>query len=316
MTIDKNQTSSQAQPASDPTAQIDAILQQLQGLVGQADSSDLQGLAELHSILGNACSLADSALDKDRSGTFHNTASVGMQLVESIVLKEVDDFRGSIDQLGKTVSDLRRVLAGETIAGTSTTAGAATTSHAPQVAEQTPLSEGDLPLVQEFVGEATGHIEAAETGLLKLEEDVANADAINAVFRSFHTIKGVAGFLNLSQIGALAHAAENVLDLCRKGKMQFNSGIADVILQSVDAMRKLIEILAAIAQTGGTPASLEGLTDLLHRLHDCAEGQAFNRRCPTEGRRSPVHHHRHPEQVGIEIQVRAVRRRFQHQGLH
>jgi two-component system chemotaxis sensor kinase CheA len=275
VTIDKNDTSSQPDALPDATRQVDALLERLEGLLGAADAGDLQGLADLHTILCDACKLADSALDADRAGTFHNTASAGMQLVESIVLKEVDDFHRSIGQLGKTVADLRGFLAGKSLDITSSAAGAsgAGASHAPIVAPQAPLSEADLPLVQEFIGEATGHIEAAEAGLLQLEEDVTNADAINAVFRSFHTIKGVAGFLNLSQIGALAHAAENVLDLCRKGKMQFDSGIADIILHSVDAMRKLIEILAAIATTGGTPAPLDGLEDLLHRLHDCAEGR-------------------------------------------
>ena len=77
-------------------------------------------------------------------------------------------------------------------------------AHAVHVAEQALIGEADLPLVQEFIGEAGGHIEAAEAAPLQLEEDASNADAVNSVFRSFHTIKGVAGFLNLTQIGALA----------------------------------------------------------------------------------------------------------------
>lgn len=116
------------------------------------------------------------------------------------------------------------------------------------------LGEADVPLLVEFVNEAGGHIEAAETALLLLEDDQSNSDAINSVFRSFHTLKGVAGFMNLVEIGSLAHAAENVLDLARNAKLAFTSTIADVILQSVDAMRKLIDLLKPVIDAnGGAP---------------------------------------------------------------
>lgn len=263
---------------------MDTLLAKLQELVRGADGSDLQGLAELHTVLGNACGLADAALGTDHAGAFHATASVGMQLVEQIVLREVDDFTKSIQKLDQTVTDLRSVLAGgeSTSNAAAASDASATVRHSITIPEQAPLNEGDLPLVQEFVGEATGHIEGAETALLQLEEDGSNPDAINCVFRSFHTIKGVAGFLNLAQVGSLAHAAENVLDLCRKGKLQFDSSVADIILQSVDAMRKLIELLSAVASSGGTPGSLNGLEDLLERLHDCAEGKLARAAAPVK----------------------------------
>lgn len=276
--------SSSHQPTSDAITEVDTLLAKLQELVRSADGGDLQGLAELHTVLGNACGLADAALGTNHAGAFHATASVGMQLVEQIVLREVDDFTKSIHQLDQTVTELRSVLAGGESTGAAAGASESTAAvrHAVKIPEQAPLNEADLPLVQEFVGEATGHIEGAETALLQLEEDGSNPDAINCVFRSFHTIKGVAGFLNLAQVGALAHAAENVLDLCRKGKIQFDSSVADIILQSVDAMRKLIELLGAVAANGGTPGSLNGLEDLLERLHDCAEGKLARAAAPVK----------------------------------
>ncbi|HMB94456.1 MAG TPA: chemotaxis protein CheA, partial [Tepidisphaeraceae bacterium] len=58
-----------------------------------------------------------------------------------------------------------------------------------------------------------------------------------------------------------------------KGKLAFDSNVTDVILQSIDAMRKLIELLApVVAANGGAPASMSGLNQLLDRLHAVARG--------------------------------------------
>ncbi|HEY1628286.1 MAG TPA: chemotaxis protein CheA, partial [Tepidisphaeraceae bacterium] len=258
-------------------AQIDTIQSRLEGASGSA-ADDLPALAELHTALGNVVSAAEKTLDPTQIGAVTSAANTGMQVLEQIVLREVDNVTASIQQVAHTVRQLRAILSGEKMPEPLAVAGGesekADADHAPSaIAEQAALGENDLPLVQEFIGEAAGHIESAEAGLLKLEEDAANSDAINTVFRGFHTIKGVAGFLNLTQVGALAHAAENVLDLCRKGKLAFDSSVADVILQSIDAMRKLIELLApVIAANGGAPASMPGLDQLLDRLHAVAKG--------------------------------------------
>ena len=81
------------------------------------------------------------------------------------------------------------------------------------------IAEQDAPLVMDFVNEAMEHVETAEASLLELETKPGDNEVINKIFRGFHTIKGMAGFLNLTEIGTMAHAAENILDLARKGKL-------------------------------------------------------------------------------------------------
>jgi two-component system chemotaxis sensor kinase CheA len=261
--------------SSDLLAQIDSINARLSS-VSDSAADDLPALAEIHTALGNVVSAAEKTLDAAKIGGITNAANNGMQVLEQIVLREVDNVTASIAQVESTIKQLRAIVNGEQFIESQTAPASGTEKSESDhivIAEQAPLNENDIPLVQEFIGEAGGHIEAAETGLLKLEEDGTSVDAINAVFRGFHTIKGVAGFLNLTQIGALAHAAENVLDLCRKGKLPFDSSVADVILQSIDAMRKLIELLApVIAANGGAPAAMSGLNQLLDRLHAVAKG--------------------------------------------
>ena len=116
-----------------------------------------------------------------------------------------------------------------------------TEAEAPQpapIADERVIADDDVLMVAEFVDEAVGHLDAAEASLLKLEEDPTDGAEVDAVFRAFHTIKGVAGFLEFKQIGALAHAAETLLDLARKGKTQLTGGRFGVVAGSVWILMK------------------------------------------------------------------------------
>ena len=71
---------------------------------------------------------------------------------------------------------------------------------------------GDTSLLSDFISESKEHLEAANSELLNLEVNADNQEAMDAVFRAFHTIKGTAGFLDLVEMQHLAHEAENLLD--------------------------------------------------------------------------------------------------------
>jgi two-component system chemotaxis sensor kinase CheA len=99
----------------------------------------------------------------------------------------------------------------------------------------------DPELVQEFLVEASEHLVGVEAGLLTLEREPGNAEALNGVFRSFHTIKGLAGFLGASAIQELAHETENILDLARSGGLSLSAGIIDLILKAADELSNCLE---------------------------------------------------------------------------
>jgi two-component system chemotaxis sensor kinase CheA len=94
----------------------------------------------------------------------------------------------------------------------------------------------DPELVQEFLVEARAHLATVESGLLLLEREPRNAEALNSVFRSFHTIKGLAAFLGAVAIQELAHETENLLDLARAGSLTMTSEIVELILKSADEL--------------------------------------------------------------------------------
>ena len=111
---------------------------------------------------------------------------------------------------------------------------------------QEPASEGqpltgDRELIADFVVEATEHLDNAEVQLLTLETEPKDIEAINALFRAFHTIKGVAGFLNLGDIMGVAHEAENLLDNARKDILTLEGLRIDYIFDSVDTLKSMIE---------------------------------------------------------------------------
>jgi two-component system chemotaxis sensor kinase CheA len=109
--------------------------------------------------------------------------------------------------------------------------------------EVTQVPVQDKELLASFISESQDHLESIEVNILSLEQEPENLEAINAIFRPFHTIKGVAGFLDLKEINYLAHEVETLLDNARDQKLIINEEVIDIVLESVDLMKILIEHL-------------------------------------------------------------------------
>ncbi|MBX5494431.1 MAG: chemotaxis protein CheW [Bryobacteraceae bacterium] len=115
---------------------------------------------------------------------------------------------------------------------------------APKTTSQNQLAE-DPELIADFVLESQEHLVSIESQLLILEQDPGNAEAIHSVFRSFHTIKGLAGFLELTEIRDVAHELETVLDLARSGQLTITPAVIDVALACADFLKQWVERLQA-----------------------------------------------------------------------
>lgn len=137
-------------------------------------------------------------------------------------------------------------------------------------AEEVPTSgerafEGDPSLMGDFITESRDHIQSAEPLLLELETDPANADNLHSIFRSFHTIKGVAGFLGLKEVSSLAHSMENIMDMARKGNLALQCGHIDLMLESVDCLKELIGSIES-TMGGGTYTIPDSYPSIMQRL--------------------------------------------------
>lgn len=133
------------------------------------------------------------------------------------------------------------------------------------------LNEEDLEILSGFVMESLDNLDEIEVSLIDLEQDPNNSESINAIFRSFHTIKGVSSFINLMRINKLAHGAENLLDKVRAGEIAIQETIIDIILESVDLLKKLI-IGVQDGLEKGTPLDIcIDIAPLVNRIDEIQE---------------------------------------------
>ncbi len=145
---------------------------------------------------------------------------------------------------------------------------AATLDPAPSAAAINPLA-GDPELLNDFIVESREHLTSIELQLLTLDQDPANGEAIHSIFRGFHTIKGMAGFLDLDAIRNLAHEVETVLDLVRNARLVVTPAVIDRILESKDYLIGWISELESLLATGRTPAIPEN-AELLAKIRGLA----------------------------------------------
>ena len=98
----------------------------------------------------------------------------------------------------------------------------------------------DESLLRDFIVEGLEYINEIEVNILNLEQDPGNKDCVNSIFRPFHSIKGVASFLNLENIRALAHDLESLLDKVRNNELSVTAQVIDIILDGADALKAMI----------------------------------------------------------------------------
>ncbi|WP_032627293.1 chemotaxis protein CheA [Pseudomonas syringae] len=99
--------------------------------------------------------------------------------------------------------------------------------------------------LQTFIVEARELLQAMEESLLQLESEPGDDDAIGAIFRAAHTIKGSAGLFGLDPIVSFTHIVEDVLDRLRDGSVSVDAGLIAVLLKSGDHMLELIDVVAS-----------------------------------------------------------------------
>lgn len=116
-----------------------------------------------------------------------------------------------------------------------------------------------------FNGECEDLIEAAQSGLLAMQEGSADAETLNEVFRAVHSIKGGAGAFALEEVVAFAHQFETVLDSVRRGALRPDPDIVLLLLRACDGLSDLV----TAARDG--PANDPGATaPVLTELQDLA----------------------------------------------
>src|SRR5690349_2529038 len=129
----------------------------------------------------------------------------------------------------------------------------------------------DDDMLKEFVVEALDLATNVEEQLLSLERNPDDMQTLNAIFRSFHTIKGGAGFMNLTALVEACHLTENLFDALRTGKARVTLIAIEAALEASGFVADQLKAL----HNGTEPSQLSPMPQALEAiLINAIEGKA------------------------------------------
>ena len=126
-------------------------------------------------------------------------------------------------------------------------------------------------IMEDFLIEAFELIEQIDHDLVELEANPEDLELLNRIFRVAHTVKGSSSFLNFDVLTELTHHMEDVLNKARKGELKITPDIMDIVLESVDMMKGLLE---SIRDNGSDAAAGIDIKNICVRLTQISEGEA------------------------------------------
>ncbi|MEA3417386.1 MAG: chemotaxis protein CheA [Thermodesulfobacteriota bacterium] len=211
----------------------------LDALIKEADNREISQMksvaAGLNSLLEK---IALDDIDDEEAG--FNAFEKGIVLMQEIgdSLKNTGVYEGDIDTFAESIA----VLTGEqrSEVGEQRSEVGEQRSEVGEQRSETSNEIQDESLLRDFIVEGLEYIDEIEVNILNLEQEPENLDYVNAIFRPFHSIKGVAGFLNLEVIRDFAHVLENLLDRVRNNQLSVRSSLIDIILDGADALKAMI----------------------------------------------------------------------------
>lgn len=234
-----------------PENKLSAIQTRLNDVARQiyrVSHDDIPGLGRIL----NACETLEHDVPDGLNHDFIRVLRLSRQYMERVVLGEEKDMQPLKESAGLLRAMLRRFGKGDVFGfdpgevitllekksppPSSPEEDSAALSSSGKV-----LDSDDIEILSDFILESRENLDTIELNLIDLEENPEDREIINAIFRPFHTLKGISGFLDLRKINILSHATENLLDSARTGKCVIDHQITDVILQAVDVLKKLID---------------------------------------------------------------------------
>lgn len=286
-----------------------SIIQKIEDLsisVVMVDADDLPGLGDIYKKYTEISTLA---LDESRDMVAKAAAAAG-SLIEDIIMNQVPDKDAAIDVITRTASAIQAIVVNQRQPGEvsfpeelglekseNTDSGEQTADTIPEetqqevglpveseaaggeveemeaAGEEESFALSDPELAADFISEAREHLHDTDVQLLTLESEPRNDDALNAVYRAFHTIKGVAGFLGLDQVSKLSHATEDLLDRARKGDICLTGPAIDVTFEAVDGLKQMIDDVEEALSTGQVVSRSQLLAKLIPAIEAAVSGE-------------------------------------------
>ncbi len=246
----------------------------------------------------SALSRSFSELGEQARASGRERAAQAAEALAQAASVAAGDTAGDLDRLSEALAKGLTEIEDALAATDPGAPGEPPTSAPSGAAADNPLAR-DPELLNDVVIESNDHLVSVERELLKLEKDPGNQDAIHSAFRSFHTIKGLAGFLELTEIQRVAHQTESLLDQARNGRLTITPSVADVILAAKDYLDQAFRQLAPALQ-GGAAKPFADPASLIARIRAAGEagaGSEAERTVETRREESPA------EQARGEVRV-------------
>jgi two-component system, chemotaxis family, sensor kinase CheA len=218
------------------------------------------------SLLEKMATQVKAVYDQAKSAEFEGLATLALDLVRKLESKE------TAGKPGQTLeAELQAAVTGLQEAATKLELEAA--QALPTEPYPSNALAQDPELVSDFLLESGEHLSSIEAQLLILEQDPTNSEAIHSVFRAFHTIKGLAGFLEFEVIQEVAHETETLLDKARNGELSVTPAVVDVVLESADYLKAwMAHIKSQLAGgNGSAPARNPALNSRIRQFADSTE---------------------------------------------
>lgn len=102
------------------------------------------------------------------------------------------------------------------------------------------LDPNNEELLKDFFSEAQMQVETLEQNILVLEQEGANRDAVDEIFRAAHTLKGGAATVEMQELAHFTHLVEDVLDAIRSGNITVDESVIDILLQAIDIIKAML----------------------------------------------------------------------------
>ncbi|WP_342555480.1 chemotaxis protein CheA [Paenibacillus sp. FSL R7-0652] len=118
-----------------------------------------------------------------------------------------------------------------------------------------------------FIDESNDHLQSLNENMLQLEANPEDLGIVQVIFRSAHTLKGMAATMGFEDLASLTHKMENVLDMVRNEKLKMQDYIFDTMFKSLDALENMVQDI-----TGGGEGKAD-VTSIVASLQAIESGE-------------------------------------------
>ncbi|ODS34608.1 MAG: chemotaxis histidine kinase [Candidatus Scalindua rubra] len=252
-----------------------SLASEIAGVLSDSTPSETQLLGRVIALFEEFEECLDEAGNDDISKTIDNCSSIVMGLIN----ENIPDGDTALQWVRTSVNELATALRERHthLYKAPSLPDFKTAEKEEKLAEQVPVERDDetLEIITDFLQESDEGLSNADQILMRLEGGADDPDGINALFRVFHSIKGLSSFLGIKDVTNLAHTTETLLDLSRDGKIKLSGAPLDIVFEATEMMRLRLDDARNAVENKLSFPQTRGLAKLISRLEAVIRGESI-----------------------------------------